>query len=483
MSRDTLYNDQGTMDRADNGLLALVDATIRRHHMLEQGDTVVVAVSGGPDSVALLHCLVAMQDVWSLELVVAHLNHQLRGAQADNDAAFVKHLASRLDMPFVVGSQDVKSYSTRQRLSIQEAARNIRYAFYDDTAARFGAQKIALGHQKNDNAESVLMHLLRGTGPRGLAGIPPVRQGYIIRPLLDVTRKQILDFLHQHDLEFVEDQSNLDSKYLRNRVRHELLPVLKRRFNVNVVANIARLATIAGDEEAFWNAIVEQHFHDFVIEKSGNRIAFATVSLVHLHRALLRRLIRHAVAVLKGDLRRLRYSHVEAVVCLIHSSKAFGWIDLPQEIGVCRHSDRISFVKGPRQDTPLFEYHIAGPGTIPIPEIGKKLRLLECTVEGLPANLKESSPDKAFLDLQAVPFPLLARNLRPGDRFTPLGMSGSQKVKDFFINQKVPRLERSRCPLLISHGKIIWVGGHRIDNAARVTGSTNRVLAAELLPL
>jgi len=243
-----------------NEFLTEVDAAIRRYKMLESGETVVVGVSGGSDSVALLYCLVNLYSTWPVNLVVAHLNHRLRGKTADQEAAFVKALASSLNICCEIGSEDVRSYSSRHGLSIQEGARKIRYIFYDKVADKYGAQKIALGHQADDNAESILMHLLRGTGPKGLTGIPPVREGRIIRPFIDIAKGQILQFLEQHDLKYVQDSSNLDSKYLRNRIRHELLPVLVDSFNPKAVTVLTRLASIMREEEDFWDQQVKEVF-------------------------------------------------------------------------------------------------------------------------------------------------------------------------------------------------------------------------------
>jgi tRNA(Ile)-lysidine synthase len=466
----------------ENGFLATVGATIRRHGMLEPGDTVLVGVSGGPDSVALLHALVSLGPAWSLCLIIAHLNHRLRGPIADKEAAFVETLGSHLQLPCVIGSKDVRSISVDNRLSIQEAARKARYAFFEETAEAYNAKKIALGHQKNDNAESVLMHLIRGTGPKGLAGIPPIRQNRIIRPLLDVGRKQILRFLKRHGLEYMLDRSNLDDKYLRNRVRHELVPFLDGRFNANSLRRLTRLASIARDEEDFWDAMVEKAFEGVAIEYKDDRIVLSAVQLARLHRALLRRVIRHSVLALTGSLNRLDHNHVEAVARLIAHRGPAKQLDLPQAIGVTRDGDEICFAIGPQAIRPQFEYRISGTGTTRIPEIGKTLRLMETGFNGLPAAFRKYPLEKAFFDLDALSFPLVVRNFRPGDRFTPLGITGSQKVKDFFINQKVPRFKRHTYPLLLSKGKIIWVGGRRIDDSVKVTETTRRVLQAELLP-
>ncbi|NVM57240.1 MAG: tRNA lysidine(34) synthetase TilS [Desulfobacterales bacterium] len=469
------------MSIKEYGFLSAVKATIRRYHMLEPGDTVLVGVSGGPDSVALLHSLVAVGAHWSVRLVVAHLNHRLRGATADQEAAFVERLAAKLEIPCEIGSEDVASYSAEHRLSVQEASRVVRYAYYDEVAAKHAARKIALGHQANDNAESILIHLLRGTGPRGLAGIPPVRDERIIRPLIDLTRQQILEFLEQGGFEYVRDHSNLDPKYLRNRIRHELLPALKERFNPNAVCTLTRLASIVRDEEDFWNHQISGVFQGVVLEQTTDRLTLSASGLARLHPALSRRLIRQAVLSLKGDLKRWGHSHVEAVVQLARGPSPSGRLDLPRGVRVVRDRDEVTFLLGPPEEKPSFQYHIPGMGTTFIREIGIFLKLSVCDANEV-AQPKKYASTTALFDLYAVSFPLNVRSFKEGDRFRPLGMSGSQKVKTFFINHKVSRSKRQRCPLLVSGGRIIWVGGYRIDDSAKVTDRTKRVLKAELLP-
>ncbi|MDY6988551.1 MAG: tRNA lysidine(34) synthetase TilS [Thermodesulfobacteriota bacterium] len=460
--------------------LARVDAAIGRYHMLAPGDIVVVGVSGGPDSVALLHCLVALKKRRRLDLVVAHLNHQLRGATASQEAVFVESLALRLNVPCESSSRDVASYADSHRLSIQEAARKVRYAFYREVSRKYGAAKIALGHQADDNAESVLIHLLRGTGPRGLAGIPPVRDGCIIRPLIEMHRAQILQFLETGGFEYVEDHSNLDPKYLRNRIRHRLLPSLKADYNPRAVWALTRLAEITREEEDFWGRQVTGAFQGLVLEQATGRLVLSASGLAHLHPALLRRMVRHAVLSLRGNLRRLGHQHVEAVVHLVKRSSPSGRIDLPGGVMAVRDRHELVFLLGPPEKRPRYQYQISSAGSIFVKEISAYLHLSLCEAKdvGEPGTYP---PTTALMDLAAVSFPFIVRSPKEGDRFRPLGMSGSQKVKTFFINLKVPRSKRRRCPLLLSGSRIIWVAGYRIDDSAKVTEETKLVLKAELL--
>lgn len=467
--------------KKNHSFLSAVEASIRRHQMLDRGDAVLVGVSGGPDSVALLHALVALQPKWALRLVIAHLNHQLRGKAADQEAAFVGRLAAALGLPCEIASRNVAEYGVKQRLSLQEAARTARYTFYDEVAIRYSADKIALGHHANDNAESILMHLLRGTGPLGLAGIPPVRDPHIIRPLIHVTRKDILDFLEQGSFEYVQDRSNLNRKYLRNRIRHELLPILQEHYNPNIISSLNRLASILRDEEDFLDQEVMRTLQDLILDQQAGHLCLTVRGLSELHPALLRRLVRRAVLSLTGGLKRLGCVHVEAVAGLIAAPGASGCLDLPLGLRVVRDRDEISFLLEEPREPVKFEYDIPCIQTILISEIGISLRLSECHPNEI-YQLKDYPATTALLDSAAVTFPLKVRNFRHGDRFKPLGMVGSQKVKTFFINHKVPRSLRLRCPILVSNERIIWIGGYRIDDSAKITQETKKVLKAELLP-
>lgn len=471
------------MGEEKSDFLAKVRAAVRDYGMLGRGDSVLVAVSGGPDSVALLHAMIAIRSDWHLHVAAAHLNHQLRGEVAAQEAAFVQRLASALEIPCEVGSADVRALAKRRRLSIQEAAREARYAFLEDVADRSRAHKIALGHQADDNAESMLIHLLRGTGPKGLAGIPPVRGGRVIRPLIDIPRAQILGFLEQQGIAYQVDRSNFDPKYLRSRIRHEVIPCLEKNFHAEVVSPLTRLASILREEEQFWEKHVENTFTMVAVDTGQDGIVLSAKKLATLHPALLRRLVRHVVSLSAGSLRRFEKHHVEAVLHLAGGDRSAGILDLPHGLKVVRDRDEISFQLHGQKKPSSFEYCVTGLGTTVIPEIGRSLRLSVCEADEVRGRLRDNPASTALFDLDTVSFPLVVRSFREGDRFVPLGMSGSQKVKDFFINRKVPRFRRVACPLVVSQGRIIWVGEHRIAEPVKVSAKTKKVLQAEILPL
>ena len=464
--------------------------TIRAHRMIEHGQSVLVGVSGGPDSLTLLHVLHDLADDLSLRLGVAHLNHGLRADAADREADFVADVAQKLNLPCYVKKVPVHSYRQRHKLSLEEAARKVRYTFYRETADAHGFEKIALGHHADDNAELVLMQLLRGSGPLGIAGIPPVRPPGIIRPLYDLCKSEIYAYLNDKGLIWAEDQSNTDPRFLRNRVRHQLLPELKTDYNANIIHSLHRLAVILRSEEDWIDSIIQPLVQGAVIRQEPNFIELNRNSLATIHLAAGRRVIREAIMRIKGDLRRITFDHIESVHRLLSGPSPEASIDLPDRIRIrlTAESIVISKEKRPLREIPTaaglnsritFCHSVSGLSPLIVPEIGIRL-----TFSVQPATevgaVRTAGHHIAFFDMEKVEFPLIVRNACAGDRFYPLGMTGSQKLNNFFINRKIPRAERVRCPLLVSRDRIIWVIGHRIDHSVRVQSSTRKILKVEL---
>jgi len=465
----------------NHSLITAVATTLRRYDMVTQGDRIVVGVSGGPDSIALLHCLVALRDEWAFTLIVGHLNHGLRKDSAGQEADFVKRVAEDLGLPYKTDNQDVKRFCRKYGRSLEEGAREVRYRFYGTVAREVGARRVALGHQADDNAESIMMHLLRGTGPKGLTGIPPMRDGWIIRPLIDVSRKTIIQFLRENGLGYVEDASNRDPRYLRNRIRHELFPMLRASYGFKPVPVLTRLAETLREEEAFWDGQVARAFRRALVEKEATHIGLSIKDLNALSPALQRRSIRYAVSELKGDVRGLEQKHVALVSQFLKRPYPVGRLNLPRGMVVSCDGNKVTFSLGDQKGVGDFAYQMWGPGETVIGELGLSIDASICAPREVTHRLKSFPASVACFDAQAVSFPLMVRNVRPGDRFIPLGMTGSQKVKDFFINKKVSRLERQRTPLVWSGEMLIWVVGHRIHDAAKVKTNTRRVLKLELI--
>lgn len=471
-------------------LLQTVLRTIRRHDLLAPGDAVLAGVSGGPDSVALLHLLLRLADRFPLTLGIAHLNHGLRGDASDRDARFVAELASALDLPLHADRRDVPRLRREWRLSTEEAARRARYEFFEETAVRHRYNKVALGHHADDNAELVLMNLLRGAGPVGLSGIPPAREGRYVRPLLDLNRPRLLRFLEENGIPWVTDASNADTAYTRNRIRQRLIPLLQREYNPDILPALNRLAGILRAEEAWLAPLVQELFDGCVLAEGADGVVLSVPGLRRLGEAPRRRVVRQAVLRVKGNLRRIGLQHVDRLALGLpeEASGSAETIHLPDRICAIRTSRELRILRmetplrqaGPRPPSPAFAYPVPGPMELRIDEIGRRLRF--SVVEASRARpWTDAGPDTAFLDMARLVFPLRVRNVREGDRFSPLGLQGTQKLKDFFINRKVPVGDRRRTPVVVSGDSIVWVAGHRIAESAKVTPSSEILLKVQLL--
>jgi tRNA(Ile)-lysidine synthase len=454
---------------AEKKILHKVQQTIADHAMFLLDDHVLVAVSGGPDSVALIHLLHTLSPIFSFSLGIAHLNHSLRRIESEQDAEFVAALAQKLNLPFYMEKQDVRRYQRRHKLSLEEAARQIRYTFLNQVAEANGFNKIALGHHYDDNAELVLMYLLRGSGPLGLSGMPAVRGKKIVRPLINVKRSQIIDYLTEKGLEYVRDTSNADLNYLRNKLRHDLIPHLLSSYNPKIRETLNRTASIIRSEEQWLAALIDPIFKEALMSQETDKICLSRDGFDKIPLAARRRLIRKAILTVKGNLRRITYSHIDATIRLAMTGPAVGFLDLPDRIRIRRDHQALviskekenlrTSAKNKRHPTwPTYEYTINPPGCFHIKEASACLKLSKMDIKEIP-DFSRTGQRIAFFDINKLRFPLIIRNFRPGDRFSPLGLSGTQKLKAFFINNKIPKEQRAKCPLLVSGDHIIWVVG------------------------
>ena len=479
------------MIHIEKKILHTVRETISAHRMFNRGDAVLVAVSGGPDSIALVHIIFTLAVEFSLRPAIAHLNHCLRGSDSDRDAEFVADTARQLGAPIYSDRKDVLGFQQSHRLSLEEAARMVRYDFYNAVAAEYGFNKIALGHHSDDNAELVLINLLRGSGPLGLSGIAPVRDGKIVRPLIHLRRSGILDYLAAKKLPYVTDTSNTDPAFIRNKIRHHLIPALQTAYNPKIIESLNRLGEIVRVEDQWFDQALEPVFEQCVLSKTDGKISLNLPAFNELPKAVKRRVVRKAILGVKKDLRRITLLHVDTILHLVEKDRDTGRLNLPDGILVSRNNVELAIVKINKDISsnnhkiiqkcaPDYQYVIPAAGSLFIREADVSITLREIDVAELP-DFKEIGACIAFFDLDRLRYPLLVRNLRPGDRFSPLGLSGTQKVKKYFSNHKVPLGQRNKCPLLLSSGNIIWIAGHCIDNTVKVSALTRRVLKAELL--
>ncbi|MEW6541634.1 MAG: tRNA lysidine(34) synthetase TilS [Bacillota bacterium] len=465
-----------------------VQQYIVRHRMLAPGMGVLVGVSGGPDSVALLDILSALSADLGISLTVAHLNHRLRGAEAEADAEYVRMLAEKLALPCVVEECDVRAFRKTERLSTQTAARELRYRFFARAARAAGAQRVALGHHADDQAQTILHHFIRGTGPAGLAGMAPVR-GLFIRPLLGVRRREIEAYCRVRDLDPRFDPSNLDPVYTRNRLRAELLPLLETKYNPNLVTALLRLGEICRAENDYLAVQAESAFQRLAVSADG-AVRLDAGGVAALSPAIGRRVVRKAWSELAGDPGALDFDHVERVLELARPEAGGKKLDLPRGILVERQAAGLVFSLGPSPPETLpWSSALVVPGRTDLPDgrwITAEIRHARGTHAGHPLQWVGSGrvgrpetlqPGQAAVDLDALTLPLTVRNRRPGDVFWPQGAGGRMKLKEFLINNKVPRPERDRIPLVFDgEGRLVWVAGHRIGEFCKLTPRTRSVL-------
>lgn len=455
-------------------MLAKVREFIAEHNLLSRGDLVIVAVSGGPDSVALLHVLERLSSEMGFSLHVAHLNHGLR-AEAGEEEEFVARLAEQLGLNYSGSHADVRELARSRKMSLEEAGREARYAFFYRLQQELGATRVATAHHMGDQAETILMRLLRGTGLRGLRGIMPSRDIFI-RPLLACTREEILAYLRDNRLEYRTDPSNYDPLYLRNRIRHLLLPQLSREYNPNIVAHLARLAEIAREENSLLDELTERAWNRVARVGPPGEIAFLLDEFKDQPKAVRRRLILYALAQLQ-EAPGWEMKDTEMVLALAQKEGSGKDLHLSRTLRVRKSYQELLFYQPQRKTVEPFCYFLQIPGKTYIREMGIELT---CRIqEGRPDR---RSPGQVVLDWHKLKKPLEVRSRRPGDRFRPLGLGGSKKLKDFFIDAKVPLEERDRIGLLASGDEIYWVIGYRLDEKAVVDSDTSKVLVLEVKP-
>jgi tRNA(Ile)-lysidine synthase len=452
--------------------------------MIAPGEKILVAVSGGADSVCLLYLLKEMQEQIPFDLSIAHMDHMARGEESAEDARFVCELGRELGFETFIEKVDVGKEKETLKTSFQEAGRILRYRFLESTLNRIRGTKLALGHTADDQVETFLLNLLRGSGLKGLAGMPETR-GAVIRPLIDCTRVEVEAYLAHRNLDFRVDISNADNKYLRNRIRHELLPVLKT-FNRQIASNIVETAKIIRDDDQCLSDQARLLYLELAVSRDKG-VELDRVKFNQQPPAYQKRMVRQAIYQVQGDLRRITTRHIQQIIELFAGGSKIGKkIHLPGQLIAIAGSLGVEFCKHPysrpgggsNSKTGLNSTALLIPGATKIGDTGFSLhaRLLASN------DWKEAGnrPGQAFLDFDKTGPAIHARFFRHGDRFVPLGMTGRKKLKSFFIDEKIPRELRESIPILTTGmGDIIWVYGKRISENFRVTQQTRKILFIE----
>ncbi|MUG68817.1 tRNA lysidine(34) synthetase TilS [Paenibacillus campinasensis] len=462
-----------------------IEKTAADHKLWTSGDRIVVAVSGGPDSVALLHVLHAISTRQGLDLVCAHVHHGFR-KESDQEAELVKQLAAGLDIPLEMAYFDIPSYMEESGKGAQEAARDKRYEFLFRTAHKYKASSIALAHHADDQAETVLMRLLRGSGPSGLAGMRMKRREQqigIIRPFLERSKAEIVELCDRCGFAYAVDNSNLQTKYRRNAIRLEVLPFLET-YHPHISSSLNQLAEVIQQEDDFMELEARRVYQTLVRENNG-RLAFEAPSFLGLHVALQRRLIKLILNYLPSEQENADFSKIESVRQGILRKDRSNWrLDLGEGITCVREYDTIVFWPQPPSEQEQYIYTIDSPAIseIRLPEIGKTLIISHHKDRGRGRPSSEAA--EAEFDADRLAFPLTVRSRRPGDKMKIMGLNGTKKVKDILIDEKIPPSERSRIPIVCDpSGNIVWIPGVRRSIHAAVGQHTSRVLRMELVEM
>jgi tRNA(Ile)-lysidine synthase len=491
---DNIQREHGKISMKNEIFIKRFKKTIAHYDLLQKGDKVLVAVSGGPDSVALLYALLDIRDEFNLDLCVAHLNHKLRGRESDEDQKFVKNLAHRLNLKFFSKSIDVKKEAKKKKSSLEEGARLVRYRYLENLADKIKADKIAIGHQADDQAETFLMRLLRGAGGTGLSGIPPKR-GRIIRPLIEIKREEIEKFLKEKRQSYRIDSSNLLPNYFRNKIRLSLLPQIKKSFSPKIVDILNRASNIISLQQQYIEKKCEEILRlicksrKSAIGRSASggkeKIVLDLKRFVDYDICLKRGMIRLCVRELVGDRfaplttgsTDLSFDSIERILDLIQTKKSGRKVKLSGNMWAEVTGENLAIYKERKRQ---YNYPISLPGEKNLRSLGMRIKSEIVPRSSLHEKMKSRSETVVFLDWEKLKGPFNLRSRKQKDKFKPLGMQGTKSIADFLIDRKVPRYERDEVMLLTTQKKIAWIVGHRISDEFKVTDKTKKVLKMEV---
>ncbi|RMG57363.1 MAG: tRNA lysidine(34) synthetase TilS [Deltaproteobacteria bacterium] len=447
-------------------------STADKYGMFEHGDSVLVALSGGPDSVCLLHLLIRFRKRLGIEqLLAAHVNYGTRGRESDEDEEFVRNLANYLDAPLFVKRVRKRDLG---RQNFQDAARRIRYDFFREVALREGAGKIATAHTKTDQAETVLMRVLSGAGVTGLKGIPPVSEGGIVRPLIEVTRREVQEFLESEGISYRVDRTNLEGLYERNRIRNEVIPLLKEVTGRDVEATLADLGDLFRQVQTAVSEMAEGARRKGVVREDSVDVGKYRALPELVRKFLLQEILREATG--KEPSRRL-LDRVDEL--LVRDFPSFQYSLTPDLVLVRSYGE--AFVKRADEVSADYEEEIPGPGRYPLPEAGGELVIQESEKDSMKRILSRIVRDRyvAAFEWTSDFFPLRVRNFRPGDRVVPFGRKSEKKLKSIFIERKIPLQVRKVIPVVFSGDRLIWVPGVVRSSHLPLTAGTEKIIVLE----
>ena len=450
-----------------------VRSTIDKYNLLQKGDKIVLGLSGGPDSVSLLHVLKQLESEYDISIYAAHLNHQIRGIEAQKDVMYISRLCDSLGVKLFVKSINVPAYCKENGLSIEEGARKLRYEMFYEIKQKTKSNKIAIGHNLNDQAETILMRMMRGTGLQGLRGIEYKRDDTIIRPILDIERSSIEKYCDEHELNPRIDSTNLENIYTRNKIRLELIPYMQENFNNNVVESICRM----GNNLKLDSEYIEQEginkFNEVAKLNNNEEVEISLDKYVDLHKAIKSRIIRNSIKYILGDTNFVDQKHIEDIIELEEDTKINKKIVLPRGLFVYRNKNNILLTnKEITYEEIEFCYKVPKEGVIKIKELGVFVETKVISIDRF-NSMKVDKASKGF-DLDKFKGGIFVRNRKSGDKIKLA--AGSKKLKSLFIDLKIPRENRSRIPVVVDDNEVVCVGDYKISENYKIDANTKEVL-------
>lgn len=442
-------------------MIKIMRDTIEKHNLIDRNDKIVVAVSGGADSVALLHGLWILKDEYNLTLTVCHLNHMLRGDDSDGDARYVKELCDELNITSHIFSENVDEYSKKMKLSFEEGAREVRYRLFDEVLKVSGSNKIAVAQNMNDQAETILMRLSRGSGLEGLTSIKYKRDN-IIRPILSVSRDVIESYCADNNLLFRTDHTNFECVYTRNKIRLELIPYLKENFNENIIHQLFATTELLKSDLDFISSAVEEKYKEIVVDK-GNIFEMDKLVFNNCHLAIKSRLIRKLISDMIGDIKGISIGHIDELIELFANSSHGSHKIIKKYIRFEISYDNILIYDIRKKNVSCEESYFVDE----VLAVSGGILTLSNEYVSDRKNLSAIT-----IDADKIKGKLKVRNRKTGDRFTPIGMSGSKKIKDLFIDLKIPAKDRDDVLLLCDDDEIIWIVGYRMSEHYKIDANT-----------
>ena len=465
-----------------NNLIFKIKKYLIGQNLVKNGEKIAAAVSGGPDSVAMVFSLNEIKKEIGFDLLVFHINHMLRGEESEGDEIFVKNLSENLALPFYSAKVNVINYHKNHKVSIQVAARELRYCNLNRFADLHSVAKIALGHTANDQAETVLMRILKGSGLKGISGIPPMRENRYIRPFMEIHREEIIQFLDKNHINYLIDSSNLKNNYLRNQIKNKLIPSLEKEYNPSIVETLCRSSKIFRQEDYFISERTQFEFNKLVLKRDPEKIILDAQRFKTLHTALTRRILLEVIYQFPNSGRPVALKVVENILRVIGSNISGKTISITKNLLFKYQYNQLIFQSFKKNISPLLiqQKKLAVPGKTKITEIEKEATSNIISKNEIPNDFRNKGPFTAFMDFGYSGKDLFVRSRHRGDRFSPLGIKANKKLKDYFIDKKIPREERDSIAIIANHNAILWIVGHQVSEWAKVKEDTTDVLMVKV---